>query len=63
MILRILTVGCLLPLALVISSPGNAETIASACKAPNGTLYNFSDYRASPPRGCSRPGSTVVRLS
>ena len=59
---RTLVAAGALLVALVISSPGNAETYASACKAPDGTIYNLSEYRSHPKAGCRKPGSTVVRF-
>ena len=47
---------------LFISGTGGAETYASACKAPDGTIYNFSEYRSHPKDGCRRPGSAAVRF-
>jgi hypothetical protein len=59
---RTLVAAGALLVALVISTPGNAETYASACKAPDGTIYNLSEYRSHPVGGCRKPGSTVVRF-
>jgi len=59
---RTLVAAGALLVALVISGPGNAETRASACKAPDGTIYNLSEYLNHPRGGCRKPGSTVVRF-
>ena len=59
---HILVAAAAFSMALVISSPGNAETYASACKAPDGTIYNLSEYLTHPRGGCRKPGSTVVRF-